>query len=115
MEDEIRKHLSALRTLVTIALLSVVLSFAFSYILFKNVTVPLDQLHIKKINAIEEKIDKLSSGPLKGCLDMELQRAMLNMQKVANISSGELQAQAQKVIVEIKAISDKVQGAKAAK
>ncbi len=115
MEDEIRKHLSALRMIVAIAMLCAILSFAFSFILFKNVSIPLDQLQIKRINAMEDKLNQLGSAKNMGALAIEAQGAVLSLQKVANHSSGEVQAQARKAIVEIKALLDTLQGKKAAK
>jgi len=108
MENEIRRHISALRMLVTIALLCAILSFAFSFVLFKNASVPLDRLQIKRINMLEERVDRLGKAALKGSLDIDLQKAMLNMKKVADTSSGEVQAQAQKVLGEMKVLLDKL-------
>ncbi len=110
MEEEVSKHFSRIRFFVTIALLGAFLSFAFSYILFKNVNVPLDQMQIQKINTLEDKVNQLVTAQQKGSLDLQLQMAILNMQKVANNSSGDVQAEAQKVVTETKAILEKLRG-----
>ncbi len=59
MEEEIRKHFRGVRILVTLALLAACLSFAFNYILFRDVNVPLHQLPQQELNVLQEKVDSV--------------------------------------------------------
>ncbi len=104
MEEEIRKHLSALRLLVGLALLISCLSFGFSYVLFKDVSVPLERMRTHQIKDIENKLDNLVFSQIYGSLVQELQTALVHMQAVIDNSSGALQSQAQKTAAETKAL-----------
>ena len=104
MEEDIRKHFRGVRILVTLALLAACISFAFSYVLFKEVNVPLERLRTQELNLIEGKIDYLMSSRLDGRLDVELQAALLTMRDISNQASGDLQAQAQKALEETKTL-----------
>ncbi len=109
MEEEIRKHLSALRLLVALALLIGCLSFGFSYVLFRDVSLPLERLQTHQIKDIEKKIDNLVTSQIYGSLVQELQTSLIHMQAVIDNSSGALQAQAQKTAAETKALLKKFQ------
>lgn len=102
MEEETRKHLRGIRILVTLALLAACISFAFSYILFKEVSIPLQRIRNHELNLLEGKVDYLMSSRLDGRLDVELQAAMLTMKDVADQSSGEIKEQARKALEETK-------------
>lgn len=102
MEEEIRKHFRGVRILVTLALLAACISFAFSYVLFKEVNVPLEKLRTQELNLLEGKIDYLMTSRLDGRLDVELQAALLTMRDISNQTSGDLQEQAQKALAETK-------------
>ena len=102
MEDEIRKHLRGIRILVTLALLAACISFAFSYILFKEVNIPLERMRTHELNLLEGKVDYLMSSRLDGRLDVELQAALIAMKDVENQTSGDLQEQARKAMEETK-------------
>ena len=102
MEEETRKHLRGVRILVTLALLAACISFAFSYVLFKEVNIPLQRIRTHELNLLEGKVDYLMSSRLNGRLDIELQAALLAMKDVADQSSGELQAQARQAMEETK-------------
>ena len=102
MENEIRKHLRGIRILVTLALLAACISFAFSYILFKEVNIPLERMRTHELNLLEGKVDYLMSSRLDGRLDVELQAALIAMKDVANQTSGDLQEQARKAMEETK-------------
>ena len=104
MEDEVRKHLRGIRILVTLALLAACISFAFSYVLFKEVNIPLERLRTQELNLLEGKVDYLMTSRLDGRLDVELQAALLTMREVAAKTSGDLQEQAQKALEETKAL-----------
>lgn len=104
MEEDIRKHFRGVRILVTLALLAACVSFAFSYVLFKEVNVPLERIRTQELNLLEGKVDYLMSSRLDGHLDVELQAALLTMRDVANQTSGDLQAQAEKALQETKAL-----------
>ena len=104
MEEEIRKHFRGVRILVTLALLAACISFAFSYVLFKEVSVPLQRLRTQELNLLEGKVDYLMSSRLDGRLDVELQAALLTMRDISSQTSGDLQAQAQKALEETKAL-----------
>ena len=104
MEEDIRKHFRGVRILVTLALLAACISFAFSYVLFKEVNVPLERLRTQELNLLEGKVDYLMTSRLDGRLDVELQAALLTMRDISNQTSGDLQAQAQKALEETKAL-----------
>jgi hypothetical protein len=102
MEEETRKHLRGVRILVTLALLAACISFAFSYVLFKEVNIPLQRIRTHELNLLEGKVDYLMSSRLNGRLDIELQAALLTMKDVADQTSGELQEQALQAMEETK-------------
>ena len=104
MEEEVRKHFRGIRILVTLALLAACISFAFSYVLFKEVNIPLERIRTHELNLLEGKVDYLLSSRLDGRLDVELQAALITMKDVADQTSGDLKAQAQKAIEETKAL-----------
>lgn len=104
MEEETRKHLRGIRILVTLALLAACISFAFSYVLFKEVNIPLERLRTQELNLLEGKVDYLLSSRLDGRLDVELQAALITMRDVADQTSGDLREQAQKALEETKAL-----------
>ena len=104
MEDEARKHFRGIRILITLALLVACMSFVFSYVLFKEVNIPLQRLRTHELNLLEGKIDYLMSSSMDGRLDVELQSALLTMRDVASKTSGELQDQAYKALKETKAL-----------
>ncbi len=104
MEDEIRKHFRGIRILVTLALLAACISFAYSYVLFKEVNIPLERIRTHELNLLEGKVDYLMTSRLDGRLDVELQAALITMRDVASQTSGELQAQAQKAMEETKGL-----------
>mgnify|MGYP001113748700 CR=1 FL=1 len=89
MEDEVRKHIRGIRILVTLALLAACISFAFSYVLFKEVNIPLERLRTQELNLLEGKVDYLMTSRLDGRLDVELQAALLAMRDVAAQTSGD--------------------------
>jgi hypothetical protein len=104
MEEEVRKHFRGIRILVTLALLAACISFAFSYVLFKEVNIPLERIRTQELNLLEGKVDYLLSSRLNGRLDVELQAALITMKDVADQTSGDVKAQAQKAIEETKAL-----------
>ncbi len=104
MEDDIRKHFRGVRILVTLALLTACISFAFSYVLFKEVDIPLERIRTHELNLLEGKIEYLMSSRLDGHLDVELQGALLTMRDVAAQTSGDLRKQARKAHEETKAL-----------
>ena len=59
METEIRKHLRGVRILVTLSLLVACLSFAFSYVLFQEVSVPLQKRQAGELASLRERVDDL--------------------------------------------------------
>jgi len=109
MEEETQKHLRALRLLVALALLIGCLSFGFSYVLFKDVSIPLDRLRTHQIKDLENKVDELVSSQVYGALVQELQMSLVHMQALIDNTSGEIQAQAQKTAAETKALLEKFQ------
>ena len=62
MEDETRKHFRGIRILITLALLAACMSFAFSYVLFKEVNIPLERIRTHELNLLEGKVDYLMSS-----------------------------------------------------
>lgn len=104
MEEESRRHFRGLRILVTLALLAAFISFAFTYVLFKEVSVPLEKIRTQELNHLEGKLDYLLSSRLDGRLDVELQAALLSMRDIAENGSGEVQAQAKKAMEETKTL-----------
>ena len=75
-----------------LALLAACISFAFSYVLFKEVSIPLERIRTHELNLLEGKVDYLMSSGLDGRLDVAAQ------------TSGDLQEQAQKALAETKAL-----------
>ena len=114
MEDENRKHFRGIRVLVTLALLAACLSFAFTYILFKDISIPLNRMRTQELKAIQTKVDYLLSMRLNGRMDVELQMALQNMQELKNSGPAEVQEQAQKALVETQALLNLLRQAKAA-
>jgi hypothetical protein len=78
------------------------MSFAFSYVLFKEVSIPLERLRTHELNLLEGKLDYLMSSRMDGHLDVELQSALLTMRDVASKTSGDIQEQAYKALEETK-------------
>ena len=78
------------------------MSFVFSYVLFKEVSIPLERLRTHELNLLEGKLDYLMSSRMDGHLDVELQSALLTMRDVASKTSGDLQEQAYKALEETK-------------
>jgi len=117
MEEETRKHFRGIRILVTLALLAACISFAFTYILFKEVSIPLEQIRTADFNiqmrGIQSKVDYLIASRMNGRLEVEFQMAILNMQEVAQHSTGALQVQAQKAAAETQALLGMLRQAKA--
>ena len=87
---------------MTLALLAACISFAFSYILFKEVNMSLERMRTHELNLLEGKVDYLMSSRLDGRLDVELQAALIAMKDVENQTSGDLQEQARKAMEETK-------------
>lgn len=104
MEEESRKHFRGVRVLVTLALLAACLSFAFTYVLFKDVSIPLDRMRTQEIKAIQSKLDYLLSQRLNGRMDVELQTAIMNIQELKNSGPQAVQEQAQKALSETQAL-----------
>jgi len=104
MEEEIRKHFRGVRILVTLALLAACMSFAFSYVLFKEVNIPLERIRTHELNLLAGKVDYLMTSRLDGRLDVELQAALVTMRDVVDQTSGDLRDQAQKAVEETKAL-----------
>jgi len=107
MEEEIRKHFRGVRILVTLALLAAFISFAFTYVLFKEVSVPLERLRTQEYNQLQNKVESFISSRTE-CTNtrmvIELQLAALDLKQIAQQSSGDLQVQAQKALAETKAL-----------
>ena len=87
---------------MTLALLTACISFAFSYILFKEVNIPLERMRTHELNLLEGKVDYLMSSRLDARLDVELQAALIAMKDVADRTSGDLQEKARKAMDETK-------------
>jgi len=104
MDQEVRKHLRGIRILVTLALLAACLSFAFSYVLFRDVNIPLERMVYQELNALDSKVDTLLSSRLNGRMDLELQMALQSMEELKLSGPKQTQAQAQKAIDEAKAL-----------
>ena len=100
MEDESLRHFRGVRVLVTLALLAACLSFAFSYILFKDVSIPLNRLRSQEFSALESKVDYILATRLNRRMDVELQTALMSMQELKNSGPDAIKAQAQKAIDE---------------
>jgi hypothetical protein len=111
MEEEIRKHFRGVRILVTLALLAAFISFAFTYVLFKEVSVPLERLRTQEYNQLQNKVESFISSRTE-CTNtrmvIELQLAALDLKQIAQQSSGDLQVQAQKALAETKALLDMI-------
>ena len=115
MEETVQKHLRSIRILLVIALLVSMLSFGFSYVLFKEVSVPLETLRVQQLSSIENKVntnqvkvDYLLSSRLNGRLDIGLQSTLLQLDEVIENSAGEIKTQAEKARAETKALLDQL-------
>jgi hypothetical protein len=99
MEDEIRKHFRGLRIIVTLSLLAACLSFAFSYVLFKDVSVPLERMRTQELNALEARLDALAVPSVDNeRVDVELQMAIQNMKDLQGHASPAVKEQAAKAM-----------------
>lgn len=113
MDDEIRKHLRSIRILVTLALLAAFLSFAFTYLMFKEVSTPLEALRSQQIAKMESKVEALiasSTDSAKKRAAIELELAVHNLEQLASQSSGEIAARAAKALEEIRSLLELLQG-----
>ena len=110
MEEEVQKHLRGVRIIMTLALLAACLSFAFSYVLFKDVSVPLEQMRSQELNALQSKVDYIMTTRLNGRMDVELQMAIHNMKELKHNASPEVQKQADKAIQETRTLLKLLRG-----
>jgi len=110
MEEIIQKHLRSIRIIVALALFIGLFSVGFSYILFKEVSMPLELLSSQRVNELEKKVDYLISSRLNGRMDIQLQSSLINMQEIRENSSGDIKAQAEKAMAETKELLDKLRG-----
>jgi|GEM_PF-1569107 len=113
MDDEIRKHLRSIRILVTLALLAAFLSFAFSYVLFKEVSAPLEALRSQQIAKVENKIEALiafRAESMKKRAMIELELAVHDLEQIASQSSGEIASRAAKALEETRSLLELLKG-----
>jgi len=111
MEEEIRRHFRGLRIIVTLSLLAACLSFAFSYVLFKDVSVPLERMRSQELNALQSKVDALAaSGVDNERADVELQMAIQNMKELQGHASAAVKEQAAKAVGETQALLKLLRG-----
>ncbi len=110
MEDEIRKHLRGVRIIVTLSLLAACLSFAFSYVLFKDVSVPLERMRSQELSALQTKVDYIVATRMNGRMDVELQMAVHNMKELKTHASPAVKAQAAKAIAETQNLLNMLRG-----
>ena len=110
MEDDIRKNLRGVRIIVTLSLLAACLSFAFSYVLFKEVSVPLERMRSQELNALQSKVDDMIATRMNGRMDVELQMAIHNMKELGNHASPAVRAQAAKAIGETRTLLNLLRG-----
>ena len=104
MEEETRKHLRGIRILVTLALLAACISFAFTYVLFKEVSIPLNMLRTQEMQQLEKKVDSALVPRIDGKMDVELQMALVNLKEIEQATSGDLKAQASKAADEVRKV-----------
>ncbi len=119
MEEETRKSLRGVHILLTIALFAAFISFGFSYVLFRDVNIPLQQIRTQELSALSKrvdgiggKLDYLLSSRLNEHVAIELQKSLLNMRFVEDTSQGAVRDQAQKAAAETKALLDIIRGVK---
>ena len=110
MEEIIQKHLRSIRIIVALALFIALFSVGFSYILFKEVSMPLELLSTQRVDEIEKKVNYLISSRLNGRMDIQLQSSLVNMQEIRENSSGEVKAQAEKAMAETKELLKQLRG-----
>lgn len=113
MDDEIRKHLRSIRMLVTLALLAAFLSFAFTYLLFKEVSTPLEALRSQQIAKVESKVEALIASraeSMKKRAMIELELAVHDLEQIASQSSGEIASRAAKALEETRSLLDLLKG-----
>lgn len=113
MDDEIRKHLRSIRILVTLALLAAFLSFAFTYLMFKEVSAPLEAIRSQQIAKVENKVEALiasSAESVKKRAAIELELAVYDLEQIASQSSGEVAARAAKALEETRSLLDLLKG-----
>ena len=106
MEQEISKNLKRMKALALIALVVAVVSLVFAYVLYRNVSSPLEKIQKEQLANLESKVNFLVSSRLDGRMDVELQLAILNIQELVDSSSGEVNIQAQKALIETQALLD---------
>jgi hypothetical protein len=110
MEEEVRKHLRGVRIIVTLSLLAACLSFAFSYVLFKDVSVPLERMRSQELNALQSQVDYIMTTRMNGRMDVELQMAIHNMKLLKDSASPAVKAQAAKTIQETRTLLKLLRG-----
>ena len=110
MEEIVQKHLRSIRIIVALALFTALFAIGFSYILFKEVSMPLELLSTKRVNELEKKVDYLISSRLNGRMDIQLQSSLISMEEIKQNSSGEIKTQAEKAMAETKALLDRLRG-----
>jgi len=111
METDVRKHLRGMRILVTLSLLAACLSFVFSYVLFKDVSVPLERMRTQEIQALQAKVDSLSVSRWDaGRMDLELQTAIHSMKEIQGHPSSAVQEQAAKALEESRTLLELMRG-----
>ena len=99
----------------TLALLAACLSFAFGYILFKEVSIPLERIRTQELNALQNKVDYLMNSRLDGRMDLELQMALQSMQELRLSGPATIQDQAQKAIDQTKALLEQLRQSRTGK
>jgi hypothetical protein len=110
MEEDTRKHLRGVRIIVTLSLLAACLSFAFSYVLFKDVSVPLERMRSQEVSALQSKVDSMIATRMNGRMDVELQMAIHNMKELNKHASPAVKAQAAKAIQETRTLLNLLRG-----
>ncbi len=110
MEEDTRKHLRGVRIIVTLSLLAACLSFAFSYVLFKDVSVPLERMRSQELSALQSKVDSMIATRMNGRMDVELQMAIHNMKELNKNASPAVKAQAAKAIQETRTLLNLLRG-----
>ena len=103
-ESIIRKHLRGIHTLVFVALFAAFISFAFTFVLFRELSIPLEYLQEHKFNTLQSKVNNILITRLNGRMDIELQMAIYQMTELERITTGEIKDQAGKAIHETKTL-----------
>lgn len=113
MEEDVKRNLKTMRMIAIVALLVAFIALVASYVMYVKVSAPLKRIQTEEIADLQSKVNFLVSSRLDGRMDVELQFAILNLKDLMEHSSGDVNTQAQKALIETQALLDTLRKARA--